>query len=269
MGRPGGGQPVPSLLLLVHCASRHPTERLLRALLAARTRHARIGVRCVPGSVRGDYLGDDHRAVPRTPAWTASRRSSERQAANSHRCLHIEQYDVRRRLDRWAPWPEGGARSLLHGPPFRPCGLGSCEGLAEEGDCLADCRIGGLGLAQGVEHHEVVDDALEADCGDRDAGLAQLVGVRLALVAEDVGAGGDARTSTLCRRRRSWSAHTSCVRARVRRGVRLSREPSSGNCAGRHRPGEGGVEHDIAWIAAPLALGLRFATDHARVERPA
>ena len=36
-----------------------------------------------------------------------------------------------------------------------------------------------------------MDDPLVADGGDRDAGVAQLVRVRLALVAEDVGFGGD------------------------------------------------------------------------------
>src|SRR6478736_8569821 len=61
------------------------------------------------------------------------------------------------------------------------------EGFAEERDGLADRRVGGVGLAQGVEHHEVVDDALVSDRGDRDARLAQLVRVGLALVAQDVG----------------------------------------------------------------------------------
>ncbi|KOV93014.1 hypothetical protein ADL04_28960 [Streptomyces sp. NRRL B-3648] len=51
---------------------------------------------------------------------------------------------------------------------------------------------GGVGAGQGVEHHEVVDDALEADCGDRDTGGAEFVGgVGLALVAQDVGLAGD------------------------------------------------------------------------------
>src|SRR6476619_2088679 len=65
------------------------------------------------------------------------------------------------------------------------------EGFAEKRDGLADRRVGGVGLAQGVEHHEVVDDALIADSGDGDVGVAQLVRVGLAFVAQDVGCGGD------------------------------------------------------------------------------
>lgn len=52
-----------------------------------------------------------------------------------------------------------------------------------------DGGLGGVGLAQRVEHHEVVDDALVTDGGDRNSGLAQPVRVRLALVAQ--GARGD------------------------------------------------------------------------------
>jgi hypothetical protein len=66
--------------------------------------------------------------------------------------------------------------------------LARCEGVTEERHRLADRRIGGVGLAQGVEHHEVVDDALVADRGDRDTGLAQLVCVGLTLVARRMSA---------------------------------------------------------------------------------
>jgi len=48
-----------------------------------------------------------------------------------------------------------------------------------------------VGLAQGFEHDKVVDDALVPDCGDRDSGGAEVVGVGLALVAQDVGLDGD------------------------------------------------------------------------------
>ena len=43
-----------------------------------------------------------------------------------------------------------------------------------------------MGPAQGVQHHEVVDDAPVADGGVGDAGLAQPGRVGLALVAQDV-----------------------------------------------------------------------------------
>ena len=149
MGRPGGGQPVPSPLLLVHCASRHPTERLLRALLAARTRHARIGVWCVPGSVRGDSWGTiTARSLGPPPGRRAGGLGAtgcELASMPAHRAL--------RRPPQTRPLgamagrgsPLSAARAALPS-----VGLGSCEGLTEEGDCLADCRIGGLDLAQGV-----------------------------------------------------------------------------------------------------------------------
>jgi hypothetical protein len=67
-------------------------------------------------------------------------------------------------------------------------GSGACtERLAEELDRLGDRRLGGVCSAQRIEHDEVVDDALVADRGHGDAGLAELVRVGLALVAEDVG----------------------------------------------------------------------------------
>jgi hypothetical protein len=36
---------------------------------------------------------------------------------------------------------------------------------AQDGGCLGDRGIGGCRLTQGVEHHEVVDDALVPHCG--------------------------------------------------------------------------------------------------------
>ena len=42
------------------------------------------------------------------------------------------------------------------------------------------------GAADGVEHHEVVDDAVEADAGGAHARLGELAGVGLALVAQHV-----------------------------------------------------------------------------------
>src|SRR4029453_1438512 len=50
---------------------------------------------------------------------------------------------------------------------------------------------GGVGVRQGVEHDEVVDDGVEAVGGDRDTSLAELVGIGLALVADHVSFGGD------------------------------------------------------------------------------
>jgi hypothetical protein len=56
--------------------------------------------------------------------------------------------------------------------------LVGAERFAEERDRLLDRRVGGVRFAQGVQHHEIVNDALVADGGDRDAYLAQLVRVR-------------------------------------------------------------------------------------------
>src|SRR5215211_4569759 len=54
-----------------------------------------------------------------------------------------------------------------------------------------DGAPGGVGVGEGVEHDEVVDDGLEAAGGDSDASLAELVGIGLALVADHVSLGGD------------------------------------------------------------------------------
>src|SRR5687767_7684630 len=63
---------------------------------------------------------------------------------------------------------------------------GCTQGGAQRADSERDRGLGGVCLAQGVEHHEVVDDGLEAHRGDGDPGFTELVGVRLALVAQDV-----------------------------------------------------------------------------------
>src|SRR5688572_12038633 len=77
------------------------------------------------------------------------------------------------------------------GPNRRTAGDGPRSGGAVGGANgaygLVDGGVRGLGAAQRVEHDEVVDDALVADGGDGDAGGAQLVGVRFALVAQNVG----------------------------------------------------------------------------------
>ena len=65
------------------------------------------------------------------------------------------------------------------------------ERFAQERDRLLDRRVGGVRFAQGVQHHEVVDDRLVADRCHRDACFAQLVRVRLAFVAEDIRFTGD------------------------------------------------------------------------------
>src|ERR1039457_3896232 len=48
------------------------------------------------------------------------------------------------------------------------------QGGAEELAALGGGGLRGVGVAQGVDHHEVVDDALVADRGNRDAGGAEL-----------------------------------------------------------------------------------------------
>src|SRR4051794_26779728 len=85
---------------------------------------------------------------------------------------------------RWslsAVWP--GEWAL--GRPL-PLGLGDLERLAEHMDGLFDSGRCGGGLADGVEHHEVVDDAVVADAGGAHAGLGELASIGLALVAKDV-----------------------------------------------------------------------------------
>ena len=54
------------------------------------------------------------------------------------------------------------------------------ESGPEELTALGDGALGGVGVAHGVDHDEVVDDALVADRGDRDAGRPQFRGVGLA-----------------------------------------------------------------------------------------
>src|SRR4051794_10113906 len=84
---------------------------------------------------------------------------------------------------RWSPaCPTLSVARCGGGPPTR----WSVEGGAEVADRLPDGGLGGVGVAQGVEHHEVVDDALIAGGRDGYAGGAELVGIGLALVAQDV-----------------------------------------------------------------------------------
>jgi hypothetical protein len=65
------------------------------------------------------------------------------------------------------------------------------EVVVEEGIGLGDRGLGRIRAGQGVEHHEVVDDALVAHGGDVVAGGPELGGVGLALVPQDVGLVGD------------------------------------------------------------------------------
>ena len=65
------------------------------------------------------------------------------------------------------------------------------EGLLQEGDSLRDGCFGGEGVVKGVDHHEVVDDALIPHRGGRNPCLAELGRVCLALVSQHVGLGGD------------------------------------------------------------------------------
>src|SRR3954465_8767835 len=71
------------------------------------------------------------------------------------------------------------------------CSRLRAEPSTEEPDRLIDRRPRAIGLAQGVEHHEVVDDPLVARRRHVDAGRAQLAPVGLTLVAQDVRLGGD------------------------------------------------------------------------------
>ena len=72
-------------------------------------------------------------------------------------------------------------------PPRPGCaGLLVVQGSAQELPALGGGGQSGMGVAQGVDHDEVVDDALVADGGDGDAGLPELGRVGLALVAQDV-----------------------------------------------------------------------------------
>src|SRR5580700_9677034 len=61
------------------------------------------------------------------------------------------------------------------------------QGGAEKLPALGGGGLGGVSVAQGVEHDEVVDSAVIAHRGDRDPGGAQVGGVGLALVAQHVG----------------------------------------------------------------------------------
>ena len=61
------------------------------------------------------------------------------------------------------------------------------ERLAQDGDGLRDGGTGRVRVAEGVEHHEVVRDAVVADRGDGDARGAEVRRVRLALIAQHVG----------------------------------------------------------------------------------
>ncbi|MGX1274767.1 hypothetical protein RKD18_007961 [Streptomyces phaeoluteigriseus] len=56
----------------------------------------------------------------------------------------------------------------------------------EEVDGEFACDVGGSGVTEAVQEEEVVDHAGDTDGGDIDAGLAELVGVLLALVAQDI-----------------------------------------------------------------------------------
>src|SRR5436309_15965688 len=86
-----------------------------------------------------------------------------------------------------APWTRTTVGVDLVMSGFSPRVSGGVQGGTQGGDGHRDGGLGGVGAAQGVEHHEVVDDALETHRGDRDAGLTELVGVGLALVAQHVG----------------------------------------------------------------------------------
>jgi hypothetical protein len=61
------------------------------------------------------------------------------------------------------------------------------QGGAEELPALGRGGLGGVGVAQSVDHDEVVDDALVSDGGDRDADLTELGGVGLRAAAAQGG----------------------------------------------------------------------------------
>src|SRR3954470_20185196 len=81
-----------------------------------------------------------------------------------------------------SPQPPTGARE----PPGCSRPLDSPDGLAKNVDGLLDGGGGRLCRAQGVEHHEVVDDRFVADGRSRDTRLDQTPGVGLSLIAEHV-----------------------------------------------------------------------------------
>nr|EIF93086.1 AraC family transcriptional regulator [Streptomyces tsukubensis NRRL18488] len=61
------------------------------------------------------------------------------------------------------------------------------ERLSQRVDGQLACDIGGRGVPQSVQQHEVVDGPADADGRHLDAGLTELVGVQLAPVPQDVG----------------------------------------------------------------------------------
>src|SRR5262249_7491124 len=68
-----------------------------------------------------------------------------------------------------------------------PAGGSAPEGGAEERPALSRGGPGGTGVTQGVQHDEVVDGAVVADRGDRNARVTEPGSVRLTLVAQHVG----------------------------------------------------------------------------------
>src|ERR671918_189512 len=89
------------------------------------------------------------------------------------------------------PFAVGGGGGGGPRPPRLVQKGGLVERLAEVFDRLPDRGLGGVGAAEVVDHHEVVDDPLVPGGGYVDAGLPEFARVGLALVAQHVRLGGD------------------------------------------------------------------------------
>ena len=154
------------------------------------------------GRPRPDVGGGDAGAVPGRTAQRIRPASVERRPRHRHLCPlpRVQAKAVRRVVTAW--WIAASA---------------------------------GLGHGGALEHHEVVDDALVADRGDRDTGLPERVGVHLALVAQYIGLAGDDQ-----RRRQRFPARggapgTAAASGRSATTTRGRRPVAIAGCRAAHR----------------------------------
>jgi hypothetical protein len=85
------------------------------------------------------------------------------------------------------PGMMGKGEVTVRDPASRPTGEPLPQPVSGEGDGPSR----GVGVRQGVQHDEVMNDGLEPDRRNGDTGLPKLVGVSLALVAQHVRLAGD------------------------------------------------------------------------------